>query len=305
MLVISAFRSLACILLTLFFVLESTNPANARKFVFFSWGGETIIKVADFPDTPSFQTSDGHYFDAGAMYKQVQIFFLPLWSYDFRWAGYIDEESYAELNKSELNRLALLANITLPSEIELPFWDRWGGKLVLALLSAVIVLLTVLKVRSDEDPRTEESEIRQDDLDENIANGADSKSTASNRTGSPVSEHAFATGSVETWAMLYEHHGDILISEAGNGYVFVMGWDGNFENEIWELDQFGEIVRFGMVRHDGEDVLIEFEGEAAERYSAHDPIPLMSTGYRHAAFRVTDDLILERKPVLLPWMTPR
>ena len=34
MLVISAFRSLACILLTLFFVLESTNPANARKFVF-------------------------------------------------------------------------------------------------------------------------------------------------------------------------------------------------------------------------------------------------------------------------------
>ena len=300
----SVFRSLACVLLTLFFVLEFTSPASARKVVFFSWGGETIIKVADFPDAPSFQTSDGHYFDAGAIYKQVQIFFLPLWSYDVRWAGYIDEESYVELNKSELNGLALLASITLPPEIELPFWDRWGGKLVLALLLAVIVLWTVLKVRSDEDPRTEEYEIDQHNLDESVAYGAGPKSTASNRTDSPVSERAIATGSAGTWAMLYEHHGDILVSEAGNGYVFVIGWDSNFENEIWELDQFGKIVRFGMVRHDGEDVIIEFEGETAERYSAHDPISLMSTGYRHTAFRVTDNLILENKPVVLPWMAP-
>ena len=304
MLVISAFRGLVCVLLTLFFVLGFTIPASAGKVVFFSWGGETIIKVADFPDTPSFQTSDGHDFDAGAIYKQVQIFFLPLWSYDVRWAGYINEESYVELNKSELNGFALLANITLPPEIELPFWDRWGGKLVLALLLAVIVLWTVLKARSNRDPRAEEYEIHQHDLDESVANGAGPKTPVSSRTGSPVSERAFATGSAGSWAMLHEHHGDILISEAGNGHVFVMGWDGNFENEIWELDQFGEIVRFGMVRDEAEDIIVEFDGETAERYSAHEPIPLVSTGYRHAAFQVTDKLVLENKPVVLPWMAP-
>ena len=244
-------------------------------------------------------------FDAGAIYKQVQIFFLPLWSYDVRWAGFINEESYVELSKSELNGFALLANITLPPEIELPFWDRWGGKLVLALLLAVIVLWSVLKVRSNTDPHAEQYEIDQHDLDERVANGAGPKTAASNRTGSPVSERAFATGPAGTWAMLHEHNGDILISEAGNGYVIVMGWDSNFENEIWELDQFGEIVRFGMVRGEAEDVLVEFDGEPAERYSAHEPVPLVPTGYRHAAFQLTDKLILENKPVVLPWMAPR
>ena len=126
--VISTCRGLVCVLLTLLFLLGFTSTASARKVVFCSWGGETIIKMVDFPDTASFQTSDGRYFDAGAIYKEVQIFFLPLWSYDVRWAGYIDEENYVELNRNELNGLALLANVTLPPKIELPFWNRWGGK---------------------------------------------------------------------------------------------------------------------------------------------------------------------------------
>jgi len=97
--------------------------------IFFSWGGEKIIKVANFPDTEGFKTLEGKHLDAGYRYKQISLFFIPVWNYDGKWCGYIGEsDHYLDISKTDL---ADLASINLPDSPSLPFWDSYGGKLLL------------------------------------------------------------------------------------------------------------------------------------------------------------------------------
>src|SRR5262245_8540551 len=103
--------------------------------VLFSFGSEEIIKVADFPNTEEFQLRRGEYVDAGYVYKQVTIFFIPVWNYDGRWAGYVGKEDfYLDFKKEELDQLANLANVKLPESPTLPFWHAIGGKIVIGLI---------------------------------------------------------------------------------------------------------------------------------------------------------------------------
>lgn len=132
-------------------VLAASIPGYAAaKYVpvFFSWGGETVTKIADFPDTPTFQ-NDGDYFDAGAIYKQIQVFFLPLWNYDVRWAGYINESTYIPYPHEELKTLANLAGVALPAKPSLSFWESYGGKIVLFVI-AVFGMIVLLAKGSDD-----------------------------------------------------------------------------------------------------------------------------------------------------------
>ena len=139
------------------------QPIEAKSSfpVFFSWGEETIVKIADFPDTPDFQTKDENYFDAGVIYKQITIFFLPLWNYDVRWTGYIDSDYYVELSPEEMQDFAVelspeemqdfavVAEVSLSQAPALPFWDRYGGKLILLVLLAVLLLVAVASKSDD------------------------------------------------------------------------------------------------------------------------------------------------------------
>jgi len=103
--------------------------------VILGWGGEEIIKVADFPNTEEFENGRGEYFDAGYVYKQVTIFFIPVWNYDGKWVGYVGEKNgYLQLKKAELDSMAAKANVRLPETPSLPFWDSIGGKLVFGLI---------------------------------------------------------------------------------------------------------------------------------------------------------------------------
>ena len=99
----------------------------------FSWGGEKLVKIAELPDADRFRNSDGHYFDIGTIYKQVTLFWIPVWNYDIRWTGYANESQYVELDRSELRRLADIAKVRFPPDIELPFRDRYGGKILILL----------------------------------------------------------------------------------------------------------------------------------------------------------------------------
>ena len=102
----------------------------SAKFVVWDHGGEKIVKITDFPDTEEFRSTDGHNFDAGAIYKRFRVFNVPLWVYDVRWCGYISETLYMELDTVGLSTFARSAGVTLPVEPPIPFWDQWGGKLV-------------------------------------------------------------------------------------------------------------------------------------------------------------------------------
>ena len=99
----------------------------------FGRGGAKLVKLAEFPDTDRFRTSDGEYFDIGVIYKQFVLFWIPVWNYDIRWTGYANESQYVDFDRSELRRLAHIAEVRFPSDIELPFWDRYGGKILILL----------------------------------------------------------------------------------------------------------------------------------------------------------------------------
>jgi hypothetical protein len=140
------------ILLVLSFSLLNIHSAEARAPVFFSFGGEAISKVQDFPDTEAFQFEDGSYVDAGCIYKQVSIFFIPVWNYDVRWCGYTGEDdSYATMTKEELDELATEASITLPETPSLSFWDSIGGKLVFLGLVGAFIAYSVLTSDDEEE----------------------------------------------------------------------------------------------------------------------------------------------------------
>lgn len=121
--------------LFVFIIGKNVNSAP----IFFSWGGENIVKVVDFPDNENFLSSDNRYFDAGYRYKQVSIFFIPVWNYDLNWCGYISDKYYLDLSKNQLGEYANLAQVALPDEPELDFWNKFGGKLL--FLSVVIIYI--------------------------------------------------------------------------------------------------------------------------------------------------------------------
>ena len=119
------------------------GTAEARYTpVLFGWGGETVHKVVESPDTPRFLWEDDTYVDAGALYKTFTVFFVPLWNYDIRWVGYIGKsDEYLEFTQVELEELAAGANIELPQSPSLPFWDSYGGKLVFLLVVFIGILI--------------------------------------------------------------------------------------------------------------------------------------------------------------------
>ncbi len=103
--------------------------------VFFEWGGEKIVKEMDLPNTPTFQRPDGTYVDVGYRYKQVAIFFIPIWNYDEKWCGYIgNDKTYLDMDRKDLSVLAEAASLKLPDEPVLPLWDSIGGKLLFLLI---------------------------------------------------------------------------------------------------------------------------------------------------------------------------
>jgi hypothetical protein len=148
------------ILLVLAFSLLNSTSAEARMPVFFSFGGEAMSKVQDFPDTEMFQNEDGSYVDAGCIYKQVSIFFIPVWNYDIRWCGYTGEDdSYMILTKEQLDEMAKEANVTLDETPSLSFWNSIGGKLVFLALIGAFIAYSVL---SSDDEEEEEAPVAED-----------------------------------------------------------------------------------------------------------------------------------------------
>jgi len=152
-------KLLSIVLLVLAFSLLNSSSAEARKSGFFSFGGEAMSKVQDFPDTESFQLEDGTYVDAGCIYKQVTILFIPIWNYDIQWCGYTgDGDSYLPMTKEQLDELAKEADITLAETPSLSFWHSMGGKLVFLVVIGGLIAYGILSPDDEEEeaPTTED-----------------------------------------------------------------------------------------------------------------------------------------------------
>lgn len=139
-------------LIAFLLILLNSSNVEAKKPVFFSWGGEQINKIADFPDTEEYQVEGGLHFDAGCIYKQVSIFFIPVWNYDLRWCGYVEgSDGYISYSKEELDVFATAAGVTLPEEPAISFWNRIGGKLVFLLIIGAFLAYVALSPDEEEE----------------------------------------------------------------------------------------------------------------------------------------------------------
>lgn len=130
-------KSLPFLALLAAFVFVSARPAEARGGIpiFWSSGSEKIVKAADFPDTGMFKSDDGELLDPGYKFKQVQLFWIPLWNYGGEWCLYVGkDDAYQEMSKPMLDSIAKSVNITLPESPSLGFWNAFGGKLLVGLL---------------------------------------------------------------------------------------------------------------------------------------------------------------------------
>jgi hypothetical protein len=117
---------------------------------------DRIIKVADLPNTPDFEVSarqrynigakpEKVHLDIGYLWSQNSLLVFPILNTDGRFVGYTGSDSqYIEFSKGELEDLTTKANIPMPQAPSIPFWDAWGGKLLLLVLIPPFVVISVL-----------------------------------------------------------------------------------------------------------------------------------------------------------------
>jgi len=120
-----------------------------------SFGGENIIKLVEIPDEAAYKMDSGEYIDIGYIYKNVSILFIPIWNYDGRLVGYInDQGSYLELTAQEVNVLAESAGVVIPDRPYLDEWNRFGGKLVFLFALIAIGMHFLRKSKKTTDYRS-------------------------------------------------------------------------------------------------------------------------------------------------------
>lgn len=124
-------RRVALVVLLSVMFASFNPPAYAGIPIFWSYGDESFIKVAELPNTDDYKTSNGKFYDVGYRYKQFTLFFIPVWNYDKQWCGYIDKDQFVDLTEAEVMKLARSSGVKLPQTVSLPFWEEWGGKLLL------------------------------------------------------------------------------------------------------------------------------------------------------------------------------
>ena len=149
-------RNLLSLVLLSIILATFTPPAQAGIPIIWSNGGESMMKVADLPDSEEYITSEGKFYDIGYRYKQFKLFWIPVWNYDKQWCGYIDNDTFVNLTETEVFNLAQAAGVRLPKNVQPPFWDEWGGKLL--LLSGLGLLIFIKSAAQQETNDPEEQD---------------------------------------------------------------------------------------------------------------------------------------------------
>ncbi|MEP6789405.1 MAG: hypothetical protein ABJB40_13285 [Acidobacteriota bacterium] len=119
--------------------------------------GDRIIKIADLPQTPDFEVdsrpqyaplsmpAQKTHIDIGYTWKQNSLLFLPIFNDNGRYVAYTGSEAqYIEFKKGELEEWTAKANVTLSTNPSIPFWDAWGGKILLIVLIPPFAILSLL-----------------------------------------------------------------------------------------------------------------------------------------------------------------
>ena len=101
---------------------------------------------------------------------------------------------------------------------------------------------------------------------------------------------------------LEDNNGGVLVDNAGARHVLVLGRD---RDELWLLDGNGGIADTGhlVLASGGAEIALHYERlPLRPRFRVGETLPLLPTGERYAAMRLTDWLAALSGPVTLPFM---
>ena len=140
------------------------------------------------------------------------------------------------------------------------------------------------------------------DLDAPLRNFPGSELSAPGATGLALAGGAPTVTAAELARFLTDHDGTVLESLEGARLVSVLGPE---KDELWRLDERGDVADVGRLLPDagGAEIVLQWERlPRRDRYRVGDPFPLLPTGERHAAMRLTDWIVAQDQDVSLPFM---
>lgn len=139
------------VLMAVLICLMSTNVSFAgnevaKMFVFFG-NSQKLSEVYELPNEEYFQTDNGEHLNLGISYKVFSIFWIPLLvtedpSFIYTVEG--NDDFYYEINSDAVKSIAEEYHIAdIESLKEVPFWDAWGGKILILVVILFFVFASM------------------------------------------------------------------------------------------------------------------------------------------------------------------
>lgn len=152
----------AKLIIVLLCVMASFVSAEAKGFLPIIYSsGEHLVKVKDLPQedifTIEFREGQPYHVDLGIKHDQFSLFWVPLFNYGKEeYVLYTDKKigdydySYVPLTSEDVDYIRTMG-IDIPKSPKLPFWDVWGGKLLVVVLIGLLILIGFSRKQTEED----------------------------------------------------------------------------------------------------------------------------------------------------------
>lgn len=117
---------------------------------------EVVKKVQDLPNTDEFKLDNGNYLDLATLHKEFNIaYILPLYiTQDPKIVGYEEKSGiYYNIPETELNKILASQKLNYSVLNKLPFYTKYGGKLVAALIIALLIWGSLPTKKSKVEPK--------------------------------------------------------------------------------------------------------------------------------------------------------
>ena len=121
------------------------NRAEAKGIpIPVSFGGLEFNTIMDLPNEDDFMDDKGNYVNIGCAYKQLSLFWIPMWNWEVQYCYTIegDDNSCYLVSKEEieedLGEYFTANNIGLPKAAP-SFWNKIGGKIIWFAVIAFII----------------------------------------------------------------------------------------------------------------------------------------------------------------------
>lgn len=115
---------------------------------------EVLNKVYDLPDTEEYKLKDGTHLDLATFHKEFNIaYILPLYiMQEPKLVGYNKQtETYYDIPESEIDAILADQKVNKADINKLPFYTRYGGKIVALLIIGFIIWGAIPSKKDKED----------------------------------------------------------------------------------------------------------------------------------------------------------